>query len=158
MAYANKFGHLLLTTGNKSETAVGYCTLYGDMCGGLAVIADLWKTEVSALARWLNRNGERIPQRTIDKPPSAELRPDQKDTDTLPPYEVLDPILKLLVEDEMGVAAVARSIGADPDLVRSLAHMVQRSEFKRFQYAPTLRVSLRCWVGRRVPVAHRFEE
>jgi len=158
MAYANKFGHLLLTTGNKSETAVGYCTLYGDMCGGLAVIADLWKTEVGALARWLNRNGERIPQRTIDKPPSAELRPDQKDTDTLPPYEVLDPILKLLVEDEMGVEAVARRIGADIDLVRSLAHLVQRSEFKRFQYAPTLRVSLRCWVGRRVPVAHRFEE
>jgi NAD+ synthase (glutamine-hydrolysing) len=158
MAYANKFGHLLLTTGNKSETAVGYCTLYGDMCGGLAVIADLWKTEVYALARWLNRNGERIPAHTIDKPPSAELRPDQKDTDTLPPYEVLDPILRLLVEDEMGVDSVARRLDADPRLVRHLAHMVQRNEFKRFQYAPTLRVSLRCWVGRRVPVAHRFEE
>jgi NAD+ synthetase len=158
MAYANKLGHLLLSTGNKSEAAVGYCTLYGDMCGGLAVIADLWKTEVYALARWLNRNGERIPQNTIDKPPSAELRPDQKDSDTLPPYKVLDPILKLLVEDEMGVETAARRIGADPNLVRRLAHMVQRSEFKRFQGAPTLRVSLRCWVGRRVPVAHRFEE
>ncbi|MHC4516832.1 MAG: NAD+ synthase [Planctomycetota bacterium] len=158
MAYANKLGHLLLSTGNKSEAAVGYCTLYGDMCGGLAVIADLWKTEVYALARWLNRNGERIPQNTIKKPPSAELRPDQKDSDTLPPYEVLDPILKVLVEDEMGVEAAARRIGADPDLVRKLANMVQRSEFKRFQSAPTLRVSLRCWVGRRVPVAHRFEE
>jgi len=158
MAYSNKFGHLLLATGNKSETAVGYCTLYGDMCGGLAVIADLWKTEVYALARWLNRTGERIPQRSIDKPPSAELRPDQRDTDTLPPYGVLDPILKLLVENEMGVDAVARRLGADLEMVRTLARMVQRNEFKRFQFAPTLRVSLRCWVGRRVPVAHRFEE
>ena len=142
----------------RSETAVGYSTLYGDMCGGLAVIADLWKTEVYALARWLNRDGERIPQASIDKPPSAELRPDQQDTDTLPPYDVLDPILKLLVEDELGVTTVAERTGHDPQLVRKLAHMVQRSEFKRFQYAPTLRVSLRCWVGRRVPISHRFEE
>lgn len=158
MAYSNKFGHLLLATGNKSETAVGYCTLYGDMCGGLAVIADLWKSEVYALARWLNRNGERIPTRTIEKPPSAELRLDQKDTDTLPPYDVLDPILKHLVEDEMGVEAVAQRVGADLAVVRRMARMVQNNEFKRFQYAPTLRVSLRCWVGRRVPVSHRFEE
>ncbi len=158
MAYANKFDHLLLTTGNKSETAVGYCTLYGDMCGGLAVIADLWKTEVYTLARWLNRNGERIPQSTIDKPPSAELRPGQRDTDALPPYDVLDPILKLLVEDEMGAELVAQRLGADQGLVSRLANMVQGSEFKRFQYAPTLRVSLRCWVGRRVPVSHRFRE
>lgn len=158
MAYSNKFGHLLLATGNKSETAVGYCTLYGDMCGGLAVIADLWKSEVYALAHWLNRDGERIPTHSIQKPPSAELRPDQRDTDTLPPYDVLDPILKHLVEDELGVETVARRVGADIQLVRSLARMVQNNEFKRFQYAPTLRVSLRCWVGRRVPVSHRFEE
>lgn len=158
MAYSNKFGHLLLSTGNKSETAVGYCTLYGDMCGGLAVIADLWKTEVYALARWLNRNGERIPRHTLEKPPSAELRPHQKDTDTLPPYDVLDPILKLLVEDELGVETVVRRLGADPGLVRSMARLVHHNEFKRFQYAPTLRVSLRCWVDRRVPISHRFEE
>jgi len=156
MAYANKFGALLLTTGNKSETAVGYCTLYGDMCGAIAPIADLWKTEVYALARWLNRSGERIPQSSIEKPPSAELRPGQLDTDSLPPYEELDPVLRLLIEDRLPVEAVAERCGMDRDLVADLFRRVQLSEFKRFQYAPTLRVSPRCWGGRRVPVSHRF--
>ncbi len=158
MAYANKFGHLLLTTGNKSECSVGYCTLYGDMCGGLAVIADLWKTEVYALAHWLNREQTRIPEHSISKPPSAELRPNQKDTDSLPPYEVLDPILRYLVEEEMSVGATAAQTDADPALVQKLYAMVQGNEFKRFQYAPTLRVSQRCWGGRRVPVSHRYRE
>lgn len=158
MAWANKFGHLLLTTGNKSEAAVGYCTLYGDMCGALAVIADLWKTEVYALARWLNRDGERVPRSTIDKPPSAELRPDQLDTDSLPPYGELDPVLRLLVEEELPVAEVAGRTGMARAEVARLQRLVMANEFKRFQYAPTLRVSGRSWSGRRVPVAHRFRE
>ena len=158
MAYANKFGHMLLTTGNKSEAAVGYCTLYGDMCGALAVIADLWKVEVYDLARWINRDGERIPVRSIDKPPSAELRPDQLDTDSLPPYEELDPVLRMLVEDERPVADVVRETGMDRQLVARLQRMVMANEFKRYQYAPTLRVTSRSWGGRQMPVAHRFRE
>jgi NAD+ synthetase len=158
MAYANKQGHMLLTTGNKSECAVGYCTLYGDMCGALAPIADLWKTEVWALARWLNRDGERIPRRSIEKPPSAELRPDQLDTDNLPPYEVLDPVLKCLVEEELSVAETASKTGMPRAQVAELFAKINAAEFKRFQYAPTLRVSQRCWGGRRMPVSHRYRE
>ncbi|GAB4136670.1 MAG: NAD+ synthase [Planctomycetota bacterium] len=158
MAYANKHGHLLLTTGNKSECAVGYCTLYGDMCGALAPIADLWKTEVYALASHLNRTRERIPRRTIEKPPSAELRPGQLDTDSLPPYEVLDPVLRSLVEQERSVEETAALTGTDRNLVAELQRRVVASEFKRYQYAPALRLSERCWGGRRMPVAHRFEE
>ena len=156
MADVNKFGGMLLTTGNKSETAVGYATQYGDMCGALAPIADLWKTEVYALARWLNRDGERIPERSITKPPSAELRPGQLDTDSLPPYEELDPVLRLLIEECMPVAEVAERTGMAVERVGELFRQVQSSEFKRFQYAPTIRVSERCWGGRRMPVSHRF--
>lgn len=158
MAYSNKFGHILLTTGNKSEAAVGYCTLYGDMAGALAVIADLWKTEVYALARWINRDGERIPEPCLTKPPSAELRPGQVDRDSLPPYEVLDPVLRCLVEQELPVQETARRTGTPLETVAWIWRQVVRSEFKRYQYAPTLRVSDRCWGGRRMPVCHRFEE
>jgi NAD+ synthetase len=156
MAWANQFGHLLLTTGNKSECAVGYCTLYGDTCGGLAVIADLWKTEVYDLAAWINRDGERIPRALIEKAPSAELKPGQLDTDSLPPYPVLDPVLRLLIEEEVPVTEVAEQTGLPAADVMRLFRMVQTSEFKRYQYAPTLRVSRRSWGGRRLPVAHRF--
>ena len=158
MAFANKHGHLLLTTGNKSECAVGYCTLYGDMCGGLAPIADLWKTEVYALSRFLNADRERIPQNTLDKPPSAELRPGQLDTDSLPPYEALDPVLRYLVEEELSVEETAARSGMPRAQVAELYRKVVGAEFKRYQYAPTLRVSERCWGGRRMPVAHRFRE
>ena len=156
MAHSNKFGAMLLTTGNKSECAVGYCTLYGDMCGGIAPIADLWKTEVYELARWINRDGERIPAGSITKPPSAELRPDQLDTDSLPPYDELDPILRHLVELDLPVGEVAEQLGAERELVAELFRKVQRSEYKRVQYPPTVRVSDRCWDGRRVPASHRF--
>ena len=158
MAFANKHGHLLLTTGNKSECAVGYCTIYGDTNGALAPIADLWKTEVWAMARWLNRDGERIPQRSIDKPPSAELRPGQLDTDSLPDYEALDPVLRCLVEEELSVEATSARCGMARDEVARLFGLVQGSEWKRFQYPPTLRLSDRCWPGRRMPVSHRYRE
>ncbi|HLU38510.1 MAG TPA: NAD(+) synthase, partial [Planctomycetota bacterium] len=156
MAFANKFGHMLLATGNKSECAVGYNTLYGDTCGALAPIADLWKTEVYALARWINRDGERIPAGSIEKPPSAELREGQLDTDSLPPYAELDPVLRCLVEREMSVEATARETGMAPARVQQLYARVQNSEFKRFQYPPTLRITERSWSGRRMPVCHRF--
>ncbi len=156
MAISNKFGGMLLTTGNKSEAAVGYCTLYGDMNGALAPIADLWKTEVWDLARWINRDGIRIPVSSIEKPPSAELRPDQLDTDSLPPYDQLDPVLRLLVEEDLPVPDVAARTGMDEERVADLFRKVMGTEFKRFQYAPTVRVSPRCWGGRRMPVSHRF--
>jgi NAD+ synthase (glutamine-hydrolysing) len=158
MAHANKHGCLVLTTGNKSECAVGYCTIYGDTNGALAPIADLWKTEVWALARWINAGGERIPPRSIDKPPSAELRPGQFDTDSLPPYEQLDPVLRCLVEEELSVAATAERTGMPRERVASLFQQVQNAEWKRYQYPPTIRVSGRCWRGRRMPVAHRYRE
>lgn len=158
MAFANKFGHLVLTTGNKSECAVGYCTIYGDTNGAIAPIADLWKTEVYALARWLNRDGERIPRRSIDKPPSAELRPGQLDTDSLPPYEQLDPVLRCLVEQDLSVEATAARTGMARERVAELWARVNAAEWKRYQYPPALRVSDRCWSGRRMPVAHRFRE
>jgi NAD+ synthetase len=158
MAFANKFGHLVLTTGNKSECAVGYCTIYGDTNGALAPIADLWKTEVWALARWCNRAGTRIPQRTIDKPPSAELRPGQLDVDSLPPYEVLDPVLQCLVEQELSVAETAVRTGMDRERVAELFARVQAAEWKRQQYPPTIKVGKRCWNGRRMPTSHRYRE
>ncbi|MFO1076842.1 MAG: NAD+ synthase [Planctomycetota bacterium] len=158
MAFSNARGHLLLTTGNKSECAVGYCTLYGDTNGAIAPIADLWKTEVWELSRWLNRDGERIPERSISKPPSAELRPGQLDSDSLPPYEVLDPVLRLLVEQNLSVAETAARTGMARADVAALHAKVQNAEFKRYQYPPTVRVSERCWSGRRMPVAHRFRE
>ena len=158
MAFSNKRGHAVLTTGNKSECAVGYCTLYGDTNGALAPIADLWKTEVWELARFCNRDGVRIPVRSIEKPPSAELRPGQLDTDSLPPYHELDPVLKLLVEQELSVADVATRTGMARERVAELFAKVQRAEFKRYQYPPTIRVSGRCWEGRCVPVSHRYRE
>ena len=158
MAFSNKRGHLLLTTGNKSECAVGYCTLYGDTNGGLAPIADLWKTEVWDLARFCNRERERIPVHSIEKPPSAELRAEQFDTDTLPSYPVLDSVLRCLVEEELSVAATAERTGMAQERVAELFAKVQAAEWKRHQYPPTLRVSERCWSGRRMPVAHRYRE
>ncbi len=158
MAFANKHGHLLLTTGNKSECAVGYCTIYGDTNGALAPIADLWKTEVWALSRWINRDGERIPRRSIDKPPSAELRPDQLDSDSLPPYAELDPVLRCLVEEQLTVAETSARTGMARERVAELHAKVHGSEWKRYQYPPTLRISERCWSGRRMPASHRFRE
>ncbi len=158
MALANKHGHLVLTTGNKSECAVGYCTIYGDTNGALAPIADLWKTEVWDLARWINRDGERIPRRSIDKPPSAELRPGQFDTDSLPPYPQLDPVLRCLVEENLSVEATAERTGMARARVADLFAKIQAAEWKRHQYPPTLKLSERCWTGRRMPIAHRYRE
>ena len=156
MALSNKFGSLLLTTGNKSELAVGYCTLYGDMCGGLAVISDLPKTLVYALSRWINSDREIIPCSTIEKAPSAELRPDQTDQDTLPPYDVLDEILALYVEKNLPVGAIIVR-GYDGALVRRIASMIDRNEYKREQAAPGLKVTGRAFgMGRRLPLAQRY--
>lgn len=158
MALSNKFGSLLLTTGNKSELAVGYCTLYGDMCGGLAVISDVPKTMVYRLAEWINRDREIIPRATITKPPSAELKPDQRDQDTLPPYEILDPILELYVEQQLSVAEIVAH-GWDEKTVRWVARRVDLNEYKRAQSVPGLKVTSRAFgVGRRMPVAQRFVE
>ena len=158
MSLSNKFGHLLLTTGNKSELAVGYCTLYGDMCGGLAVISDLPKTTVYRLAEFLNADARRelIPERTITKPPSAELRPDQTDQDTLPPYEILDEILRLYVEENLGAEELIRR-GFDEETVHWVLRRVDLNEYKREQSAPGLKVTGRAFgIGRRMPLAQRF--
>jgi NAD+ synthase/NAD+ synthase (glutamine-hydrolysing) len=156
MAMSNKFGSLVLTTGNKSELAVGYCTLYGDMCGGLAVISDVPKTMVYRLARWMNRDGEVIPISTIEKPPSAELRPDQKDEDSLPPYDVLDAILeRYVVEGQSADEIIAGDF--DADIVRRIARLIDLNEYKRRQAAPGLKVTSKAFgVGRRIPVAQRY--
>jgi NAD+ synthase (glutamine-hydrolysing) len=157
MSMSNKFGHLLLTTGNKSELAVGYCTIYGDMCGGLAVISDLPKLRVYEVSRWINRDREIIPWPSIEKPPSAELRPDQKDQDTLPPYEILDGILELLVEQHLSVREVVER-GYAEETVRWIAQKIDINEWKRHQAAPGLRVTTKAFgVGRRVPIVHRFK-
>lgn len=156
MSLSNKFGHLLLTTGNKSELAVGYCTLYGDMCGGLAAISDVPKTMVYELARHLNARRELIPLRTIEKVPSAELRPNQADQDTLPPYDILDAILRLYVEENLGVNEIAAR-GFDAETVRWVARKVDFNEYKREQAAPGLKVTSRAFgMGRRMPIAQRF--
>ena len=158
MAISNKFGGLLLTTGNKSELGVGYCTLYGDMCGGLAVISDVPKTLVYRLANFVNSRAPLIPQSTIDKAPSAELRPDQKDSDSLPPYDVLDQILQDYVEDNKSPETIAREHNYDPDLVRKVACMVDKSEYKRQQAAPGLKISEKAFgFGRRYPIAAKVE-
>ena len=156
MSLSNKFGSLLLTTGNKSELAVGYCTLYGDMCGGLAVISDVPKTDVYTLARFINREREIIPINTIEKPPSAELRPDQKDQDTLPPYDVLDEILALYVEENLSGTEIAAR-GFDEPTVRWIIRRVDLNEYKREQAAPGLKVTGRAFgMGRRMPLAQKF--
>jgi NAD+ synthase (glutamine-hydrolysing) len=156
MALSNKFGHLLLTTGNKSELAVGYCTLYGDMAGGLAVISDVPKTMVYELARWINRKCEIIPRSTIEKAPSAELKPNQKDQDTLPPYKILDQILQLYVEENLSARdIIARTF--DEKTVRWVQRRVDRNEYKREQSAPGLKVTSRAFgVGRKMPIAQRY--
>ena len=156
MSMSNKFGSLLLTTGNKSELAVGYCTLYGDMCGGLAVISDLPKTKVYSLANWINREREIIPESTITKPPSAELRPDQVDQDSLPPYDVLDSILEAYVVDGQDTEAIIAS-GHDEATVRRIIRLININEYKRRQAAPGIKVTSKAFgVGRRIPVAKRF--
>jgi NAD+ synthase (glutamine-hydrolysing) len=157
MALSNKFGSMLLSTGNKSELAVGYCTLYGDMAGGLAVISDVPKLMVYELAKFINRERELIPQATIDKPPSAELRPDQKDEDSLPPYDVLDRILKLYIEDLKGPQEIADRYGFDLQLVKDIALHVDRNEYKRKQSAPGLKITSRAFgFGRPFPIAQKF--
>jgi len=162
MALSNKFGALLLTTGNKSELAVGYCTLYGDMCGGLAVISDVFKTQVYALANWINADARRagrvppIPQSTIAKPPSAELRPNQTDQDTLPPYDVLDAILKGYVEEGLSQRDLVGQ-GFSEIVVADIARKVDLSEYKRKQAAPGLKITpLAFGVGRRIPIVQKY--
>ena len=164
MALSNKFGHLLLTTGNKSELAVGYCTIYGDMAGGLAVISDVPKTMVYELARWINSDyssrsghqGDLIPKSTIDKPPSAELKPNQKDQDTLPPYEILDQILHLYVEENLSARDIIAH-GFDGKTVRWLQRRVDLNEYKREQAAPGLKVTSRAFgLGRKMPIAQKY--
>lgn len=156
MAYANKFNTILLNTSNKSELAVGYGTLYGDMAGGLSVIGDLYKTEVMELSRHFNKAEEVIPQNIIDKPPSAELRPDQKDSDSLPDYEDLDTILKSYIEDRMSPAEIIAS-GQDGELVRRSLRLVNINEYKRHQTAPILRISEKAFgMGRRMPIVGKY--
>jgi len=167
MALSNKFGEMLLTTGNKSEVAVGYATIYGDMAGGYNPIKDLWKTRVFDICRWRNANhrdwmqgpkGEAIPVSIIDKPPSAELRPDQKDEDSLPPYEVLDGILKMLVDEDMSVADCVAA-GYDRETVTRVEHLLYISEYKRFQSAPGPRLTKGAfWLDRRYPIVNRWRD
>jgi NAD+ synthase (glutamine-hydrolysing) len=157
MAISNKFGSLVLSTGNKSELAVGYCTLYGDMAGGLAIISDVPKLMVYELARWINRERELIPQSSIEKPPSAELRPGQKDEDSLPPYDVLDRILKAYIEDLRSPQEIADHYGFDLKLVQETALRVDRNEYKRKQAAPGLKITSRAFgFGRPFPIAQKF--
>jgi NAD+ synthetase len=163
MTLSNKFGHIVLSTGNKSELAVGYCTLYGDMAGGLAVISDVPKTMVYELARWMNsdksragRGREIIPRSTIEKPPSAELKPGQIDQDTLPPYDVLDEILRLYVEENLSARDIVAH-GFEEKTVRWVQRRVDVNEYKREQAAPGIKVTSRAFgVGRRMPIAQRY--
>jgi NAD+ synthase (glutamine-hydrolysing) len=158
MAMSNKFGHLVLTTGNKSELAVGYCTLYGDMVGGLGVISDVPKTMVYELSHFVNSRKPVIPQSTLDKPPSAELKPGQKDSDTLPPYQILDNILEDYVEDYHSADQIACERGYDIKVVRDVIRMIERSEYKRQQAAPGLKITPKAFgMGRRFPIAQKSE-
>ncbi|MGH8913501.1 MAG: NAD+ synthase [Acidimicrobiia bacterium] len=156
MAISNKHGPMVIATGNKSEMAVGYATMYGDMVGGYAVLKDVFKTLVYELARWRNKQGEAIPQSTIDKPPSAELRPEQKDSDSLPPYELLDPILQNYVEGDLGMAEIVDQ-GFDPSVVARVARMVDRNEYKRRQAAPGVKITVKAFgKDRRLPITNRY--
>jgi NAD+ synthase (glutamine-hydrolysing) len=156
MAVSNKLGALLLTTGNKSELAVGYCTLYGDMCGGLAVISDVPKTQVFSLARHMNEKGIIIPENTIEKPPSAELRPDQQDSDSLPEYEILDAILHAYVEQGKSISTIVES-GYEEETVRKIIRLVDLNEHKRYQSAPGLKTTpLAFGMGRRIPIVQKY--
>ena len=157
MALSNKFGSLVLSTGNKSEMAVGYCTLYGDMAGGLAAISDVPKTMVYELTKFVNRDRELIPRETLLKAPSAELRPNQLDQDTLPDYAILDRILKAYVEDLRSPEEIADHFNYPLDLVRSVALRVDQNEYKRKQAPPGLKVTSKAFsVGRRFPLAQKF--
>jgi NAD+ synthetase len=156
MAFSNTLGSMLLSTGNKSELAVGYCTLYGDMCGGLAVISDVPKTLVYDLARYVNREREIIPQSSITKAPSAELRPNQTDQDTLPPYEIIDRVIEAYIERDEDVAAIARS-GIDRRVVEDIVRRITLNEYKRRQAAPGLKITTKAFgVGRRFPIAAQY--
>lgn len=156
MALSNKKGFILLNTSNKSEGAVGYSTLYGDMCGGLSVIGDVYKTEVYDIARWINREQEIIPENILTKPPSAELRPDQKDTDSLPPYDVLDPLLYQYIEQRKGPQELIAA-GFEEALVRKVLKLVNTTEYKRYQTPPILRVSPKAFgMGRRMPIVAKY--
>ena len=156
MALSNKFGALVLTTGNKSEMAVGYCTLYGDMNGALAPLADVFKTDIYKIARWVNREKIIIPENSISKPPSAELRPDQTDQDSLPPYETLDAILDLYIVKNLGREEIVRR-GFDAAVVNDVLNKINFSEYKRRQAAPGLKISPRAFgMGRRIPIAQKF--
>jgi len=156
MALSNKFGSLLLTTGNKSELAVGYCTLYGDMCGGLAVISDVPKTMIYRIAKWINREKEIIPLASITKPPSAELRPNQTDQDSLPPYDILDAILDAYVVQGKSSSEIVES-GFDEETVRRVIRLIDLNEYKRRQAAPGLKVTSKAFgMGRRIPIAQRY--
>ena len=167
MAMSNKFGEMLLTTGNKSEVAVGYATIYGDMAGGYNPIKDLYKTRVFDICRWRNANhrgwmsgpgAAPIPERIITKPPSAELRADQKDEDSLPPYPVLDAILTMLIDEEKSVAE-AVAAGFDRDVVKKVEHLIYISEYKRYQSAPGARLTFRAfWLDRRYPIVNRWRD
>lgn len=158
MAYSNNEGHLLLTTGNKSEMAVGYATLYGDMAGGLAIIADVYKTDVYKIVDYINRNNEIIPKAIINKPPSAELRPNQTDQDTLPPYELLDRILRMYLEENKEIYEISNLIG-DEETVKKVLRMVDLNEYKRKQAAPALRISSKAFgYGRRYPIVQGWRK
>jgi len=157
MAISNKHGPMVVATGNKSEMAAGYATLYGDMVGGYAVLKDVFKTLVYELSRWRNKNGDVIPQNTIDKPPSAELRPDQKDSDSLPPYDLLDGILQLYIEADLGVAQIVER-GFDPALVSRVADMIDRNEYKRRQSAPGVKITVKAFgKDRRLPITNKHK-
>jgi len=160
MGLSNKWSAIVLTTGNKSELAVGYCTLYGDMCGGLAVISDVPKTLVYSLSRVANkRHAGAIPESVFEKPPSAELRPDQKDSDSLPPYEVLDPILRAYVEDSRSPQQISDELHAPLELVKQIVNLVDRNEYKRQQAAPGVKVTSKAFgIGRRFPIAQKYVE
>ena len=156
MALSNKFGWLVLSTGNKSEISTGYCTLYGDMAGGFAILKDVMKTTVYTLAEYCNCSGERIPRSTIEKPPSAELRPNQMDTDSLPPYDVLDPILRAYVEDDLSLADIVQ-LGFEPKVVQRIVRLVDANEYKRRQAAPGVKITPRAFGrDRRMPITNRF--
>ncbi len=158
MAISNKTGRMLLTTGNKSEMAVGYATLYGDMAGGFAVLKDVYKTDVFDLCHWINRDSEIIPANTINKPPSAELRPDQKDSDSLPDYAVLDAILRANIEERLGIDAIVAR-GFDPAEVKRIVHLLQLAEYKRRQAPPGVKITARAFGrDRRYPITHGFWE
>ena len=158
MALSNKFGWLVLSTGNKSEISTGYCTLYGDMAGGFAILKDVMKTTVYKLAEYCNRPGsERIPRSTIDKPPSAELRPNQLDSDSLPPYDVLDPILRAYVEEDRSLTDMVE-MGFDPNLIQRIVRLVDMNEYKRRQAAPGVKITPRAFGrDRRMPITNKFK-